>query len=131
MLAGLLGGRHGNATPRLSDVFLPVTMPTCLNITGPYHTFGSGNGSGAGAGVGGAGGSIHGNHGNVINGNEMMEPEGLAAYSTALGVTLAIGCSLLVLNVLIFAGVFYQRDRTRLQVQSSAPPTRPESTRSL
>ena len=36
------------------------------------------------------------------------------AYSTALSVTVAIGVSLLILNVLIFAGVYYQRDRTRL-----------------
>ena len=43
---------------------------------------------------------------------------GRAAYSTALGVTIAIGCSLLVLNMLIFAGVYYQRDRTRLEVKS-------------
>ncbi|XP_058801825.1 neuroligin-4, Y-linked isoform X2 [Phymastichus coffea] len=40
------------------------------------------------------------------------EPEdGFAAYSTALSVTIAIGCSLLILNVLIFAGVYYQRDK--------------------
>lgn len=30
---------------------------------------------------------------------------GYAAYSTALSVTIAIGCSLLILNVLIFAGL--------------------------
>jgi hypothetical protein len=34
-------------------------------------------------------------------------------YSTALSVTIAIGCSLLVLNVLIFTAVYYQRDRNR------------------
>lgn len=28
--------------------------------------------------------------------------------------TIAIGCSLLILNVLIFAGVYYQRDKTRM-----------------
>ncbi|XP_049855482.1 neuroligin-2-like [Schistocerca gregaria] len=45
-----------------------------------------------------------------------QQPEdGFAAYSTALSVTIAIGCSLLILNVLIFAGVYYQRDKTRLQ----------------
>uniref|UniRef100_A0A336M1U8 CSON010476 protein n=1 Tax=Culicoides sonorensis TaxID=179676 RepID=A0A336M1U8_CULSO len=43
---------------------------------------------------------------------------GYAAYSTALSVTIAIGCSLLILNVLIFAGVYYQRDKTRLEVKS-------------
>lgn len=40
--------------------------------------------------------------------------DGFAAYSTALSVTIAIGCSLLILNVLIFAGVYYQRDKSRL-----------------
>ena len=39
--------------------------------------------------------------------------EGLSSYSTALSVTIAIGCSLLVLNVLIFTAVYYQRDRNR------------------
>jgi len=44
-----------------------------------------------------------------------QQPEdGFAAYSTALSVTIAIGCSLLILNVLIFAGVYYQRDKSRL-----------------
>ncbi|CAL4082806.1 unnamed protein product, partial [Meganyctiphanes norvegica] len=36
------------------------------------------------------------------------------AYSTALSVTIAIGVSLLILNILIFAGVYYQRDRSRM-----------------
>ena len=36
-------------------------------------------------------------------------------YSTALSVTIAIGVSLLILNILIFAGVYYQRDRSRLE----------------
>lgn len=45
--------------------------------------------------------------------NQSQE-DGFAAYSTALSVTIAIGCSLLILNVLIFAGVYYQRDKTRL-----------------
>ena len=37
----------------------------------------------------------------------------LTNYSTALSVTIAIGCSLLVLNILIFTAVYYQRDRNR------------------
>ncbi|KAL6424370.1 hypothetical protein ACFW04_009865 [Cataglyphis niger] len=46
------------------------------------------------------------------------QPEdGFAAYSTALSVTIAIGCSLLILNVLIFAGVYYQRDKSNHQHQ--------------
>lgn len=47
-----------------------------------------------------------------------FEATGYAAYSTALSVTIAIGCSLLILNVLIFAGVYYQRDKTRLEVKT-------------
>lgn len=46
--------------------------------------------------------------------NNQNHEDGFAAYSTALSVTIAIGCSLLILNVLIFAGVYYQRDKTRL-----------------
>ncbi|EEC17876.1 conserved hypothetical protein, partial [Ixodes scapularis] len=38
-------------------------------------------------------------------------------YSTALSVTIAVGCSLLILNVLIFAGVYYQRDKTKLEAK--------------
>lgn len=38
-------------------------------------------------------------------------------YSTALSVTIAIGCSLLILNVLTFAGLYYRRDRRRQQQQ--------------
>uniref|UniRef100_A0AAG5CUP0 Carboxylesterase type B domain-containing protein n=1 Tax=Anopheles atroparvus TaxID=41427 RepID=A0AAG5CUP0_ANOAO len=58
-----------------------------------------------GTGSGGAGGT-----GGIASSTE----DGFAAYSTALSVTIAIGCSLLILNVLIFAGVYYQRDKTRL-----------------
>lgn len=50
---------------------------------------------------------------NELHGSNSNE-DGFAAYSTALSVTIAIGCSLLILNVLIFAGVYYQRDKTRL-----------------
>jgi hypothetical protein len=51
----------------------------------------------AAAGGGGAGGS-----------------DSLSSYSTALSVTIAIGTSLLILNILIFAAVYYQRDRNKL-----------------
>ncbi|XP_055375112.1 neuroligin-4, Y-linked isoform X2 [Condylostylus longicornis] len=53
---------------------------------------------------------------NTNNGgnNNSSQEDGFAAYSTALSVTIAIGCSLLILNVLIFAGVYYQRDKSRL-----------------
>ncbi|XP_035214795.1 neuroligin-4, X-linked-like isoform X3 [Stegodyphus dumicola] len=36
-------------------------------------------------------------------------------YSTALVVTIAVGCSLLVLNVLIFAGIYYQKEKDSLE----------------
>lgn len=52
------------------------------------------------------------------NASDSSTFEGYTAYSTALSVTIAIGCSLLILNVLIFAGVYYQRDKTRLEVKS-------------
>jgi neuroligin len=61
---------------------------------------------------------------NSSNGNATNDPlasleaAGYAAYSTALSVTIAIGCSLLILNVLIFAGVYYQRDKTRLDAKN-------------
>lgn len=41
----------------------------------------------------------------------VQNTKSLSNYSTALSVTIAIGCSLLVLNVLIFAAVYYQKDR--------------------
>ncbi|XP_031769947.2 neuroligin-4, Y-linked-like isoform X2 [Galleria mellonella] len=50
---------------------------------------------------------------NTDNALANLEAAGYAAYSTALSVTIAIGCSLLILNVLIFAGVYYQRDKSR------------------
>jgi hypothetical protein len=40
--------------------------------------------------------------------------DSLSSYSTALSVTIAIGTSLLILNILIFAAVYYQRDRNKL-----------------
>lgn len=48
--------------------------------------------------------------------------DGFAAYSTALSVTIAIGCSLLILNVLIFAGVYYQRDKSRMNENGAHQP---------
>lgn len=53
--------------------------------------------------------------------------DGFAAYSTALSVTIAIGCSLLILNVLIFAGVYYQRDKTRMNENVGQPKKRNEN----
>ncbi|XP_034239007.1 neuroligin-4, X-linked-like, partial [Thrips palmi] len=39
------------------------------------------------------------------------DDSGFAAYSTALSATVAIGCSLLLLNVLVFACVYHQREK--------------------
>lgn len=33
------------------------------------------------------------------------------SYTTALTVTIAVGCFLLLLNILIFAGIYHQKDR--------------------
>ncbi|CAH1117825.1 unnamed protein product [Phaedon cochleariae] len=58
------------------------------------------------------------NQNNATDTLASLEAAGYAAYSTALSVTIAIGCSLLILNVLIFAGVYYQRDKTRMEVKN-------------
>jgi len=42
---------------------------------------------------------------------DSSQMNGFASYSTALSVTIAIGCSLLVLNVLIFTALYYRKDR--------------------
>lgn len=47
------------------------------------------------------------------NVTEHWEITGYGAYSTALTVTIAIGCSLLVLNILIFAKVYRKKDRSK------------------
>lgn len=74
------------------------------------------NGSKTAATTTGAGKVTHTNDesADAQGGSNGNQEDGFAAYSTALSVTIAIGCSLLILNVLIFAGVYYQRDKTRL-----------------
>ena len=52
-----------------------------------------------------------------IGSSKSGEADHYGAYSTALSVTIAIGCSLLILNVLIFAGVYYQRDKQRMELK--------------
>ncbi|XP_058054010.1 neuroligin-4, X-linked-like [Anopheles bellator] len=75
--------------------------------------------AGAGSGADGAGS-------NVLSEEEEEELlEKLAnrhyySYTAALGVTVGVGCLLLLLNMLIFAGIYYQRDRTKRKSQSSA-----------
>ncbi|XP_018325861.1 neuroligin-1-like [Agrilus planipennis] len=44
------------------------------------------------------------------------------SYTTALGVTVGVGCLLLVLNLLIFAGIYYQRERDRKRNKHSRSP---------
>ncbi|KAI7815487.1 neuroligin, partial [Rhyzopertha dominica] len=96
--------RRSNAS--ITSLETPTTMDTivttCVNVVSPGNF----------------------NHQSFQNQNTSadtlasLEAAGYAAYSTALSVTIAIGCSLLILNVLIFAGVYYQRDKTRLEVKS-------------
>ncbi len=50
----------------------------------------------------------------AAGGSSGSSGDSLASYSTALSVTIAIGTSLLILNILIFAAVYYQRDRNKL-----------------
>ncbi|XP_058130589.1 neuroligin-1-like [Anopheles ziemanni] len=45
------------------------------------------------------------------------------SYTAALGVTVGVGCLLLLLNMLIFAGIYYQRDRTKRKSQASQSST--------
>ncbi|GIZ01025.1 neuroligin-4, Y-linked, partial [Caerostris extrusa] len=41
--------------------------------------------------------------------------EDQSVYSTALIVTITVGCSLLILNVVIFAGIYYQKEKDSLE----------------
>lgn len=51
--------------------------------------------------------NLHPNYHELTN----LDLSNFASYNTALTITITIGCSLLVLNILIFAGVYYQKDR--------------------
>uniref|UniRef100_A0A182TGX5 Uncharacterized protein n=1 Tax=Anopheles melas TaxID=34690 RepID=A0A182TGX5_9DIPT len=76
-------------------------------------------------GVGGGGGGPGDTLTNVLSEEEEEELlEKLAnrhyySYTAALGVTVGVGCLLLLLNMLIFAGIYYQRDRTKRKSQTS------------
>ncbi|ETN63593.1 hypothetical protein AND_004691 [Anopheles darlingi] len=70
---------------------------------------------------GGGGNNAGGGMSSSSSSSSSSQEDGFAAYSTALSVTIAIGCSLLILNVLIFAGVYYQRDKTRLNDPRGGP----------
>ncbi|XP_070388307.1 neuroligin-4, Y-linked-like isoform X2 [Dermacentor albipictus] len=82
------------------------TMDSNSGGGGPLTTSGGAR-AGKGAQDGGRGGVT--TPGDPSQTEAMAMPQG--GYSTALGVTIAVGCSLLILNVLIFAGVYYQRDK--------------------
>ncbi|XP_039296048.1 LOW QUALITY PROTEIN: neuroligin-4, Y-linked-like [Nilaparvata lugens] len=99
--------RRGNSAQNgtVAEIVLPVTtmetmVTTCISVTGSNQ------------------GYVNPHVANASDTLASFEAAGYAAYSTALSVTIAIGCSLLVLNILIFAGVYYQRDKTRLEVKS-------------
>ncbi|KAK7070420.1 hypothetical protein SK128_018327 [Halocaridina rubra] len=68
------------------------------------------------------------NSGNFSNANNDLlyerkqrhhQPRGKVPYTTALSLTIAIGCSLLILNILVFAAVYYRRDNY-MQKQNKA-----------
>nr|XP_036233175.1 neuroligin 4-like [Bactrocera oleae] len=110
-------GRGGNLTGSYISGVLGVTtvepnmFTTCIPIGGNYTP-------GAGAATSGAFAPNTLANSSTDSLSSGFEAAGYAAYSTALSVTIAIGCSLLILNVLIFAGVYYQRDKTRLEVKT-------------
>ena len=62
--------------------------------------------------------SIH-NTSRTLRGSSMSLPIGDGDYSTVLGATIAIGLSLLILNVLVFGGVYYKLHRGRRQQHTS------------
>eukprot|EP00095_Tigriopus_kingsejongensis_P004712 maker-scaffold276_size226481-snap-gene-1.31 protein:Tk04712 transcript:maker-scaffold276_size226481-snap-gene-1.31-mRNA-1 annotation:"hypothetical protein DAPPUDRAFT_10046" len=88
------------STPSSSEVLWPSTMNK-NPVRGDNDTLSLGN---------------HFSEG--VNATIIVQSKSLSNYSTALSVTIAIGCSLLVLNVLIFAAVYYQRDRYPDQCES-------------
>ncbi|XP_049537594.1 neuroligin-4, Y-linked [Anopheles darlingi] len=88
----------------------PVLPVTAESSEGADDSDGGGGGNNAGGGMSSSSSS-----------SSSSQEDGFAAYSTALSVTIAIGCSLLILNVLIFAGVYYQRDKTRLNDPRGGP----------
>lgn len=47
--------------------------------------------------------------------------------TTALAITVGVGCILLVLNMLIFAGIYYQRDRDKKRAAMECRPNGQES----
>ncbi|XP_068086443.1 neuroligin-4, X-linked [Anabrus simplex] len=111
--SGVLGGgtrRRGNDTLPGAVTTMDTLLTTCVTVVGSGGTNFQGQQSSH---------HLQNQSGNSTSDTlASLEAAGYAAYSTALSVTIAIGCSLLILNVLIFAGVYYQRDKTRLEVKT-------------
>ncbi|KAK4305813.1 hypothetical protein Pmani_022307 [Petrolisthes manimaculis] len=57
--------------------------------------------------------NISGVQGPMESPNSEANVQGTFPYTTALSLTVAIGCSLLILNLLVFAAVYYRRDASR------------------
>lgn len=76
-------------------------LTTCVNVPSPFANS--------------VGSMISANATDAIS---VADSRSLTSYSATLGLTIAIGCTLLVLNVLIFAGVYYQRDKARMEIKS-------------
>ncbi|KAL1513352.1 hypothetical protein ABEB36_002773 [Hypothenemus hampei] len=98
----------------------PRKLPTIETST-EYKSL-SGNGSGILATMGSPDSTERVEELGGISTTQHPIEDGFAAYSTALSVTIAIGCSLLILNVLIFAGVYYQRDKSRMNENGGNQP---------
>lgn len=96
------------AQPHNYSTLIATQMFALFNVTAAAKNASKKPDTDGGASAAGSGGNNE-----ELHSNEPAAADGFAAYSTALSVTIAIGCSLLILNVLIFAGVYYQRDKTR------------------
>ena len=90
---------------------LSGSTPSSSEVLWPSRSNGSlkGGPGSSQVGGGGGGGADGGYRDHVVNSTFFAHnSKSWANYSTALSVTIAIGCSLLVLNVLIFVAVYYQ-----------------------
>ncbi|XP_047482940.1 neuroligin-3-like [Penaeus chinensis] len=108
----------------------PPTTPAPASSPAPRHTTPPGaagaNGSSSVAGL------LEG----LGLGQRQPQPhpqQGAAAfpYTTALSLTVAIGCSLLILNLLVFAAVYYRRDSARGHVALNKPASGSRGRRGL
>ncbi|XP_022670080.1 neuroligin-1-like isoform X3 [Varroa destructor] len=114
------------ASPSASDVVLQQQQQAGGNMVAHGKTTDKKADEVGGAGsLGGGAVAVSGpDNASPVNGSGAALPPGYdsmllqyGGYSTALSVTIAVGCSLLILNVLIFAGVYYQRDKTKLEAR--------------